>query len=170
VPITIEGIPLGQAQHWLLQSDTGVSQSATIHHLRDCDLKNAGAHPDEVLPTLLQELQEKILITHGGELDASFLNRAHRHYFGKSWRPARLDTRYFARRRLKPEQLPTAGALSLRHCRQQYHLPAWRAHHALSDAIATAELFQAQLQDAFPRQANPVWRDVRKSFSSLLMF
>ncbi|WP_157960415.1 3'-5' exonuclease [Marinimicrobium alkaliphilum] len=170
VPLTVEGIPLGQAQHWLLQTDARVSDSATIHHLRDHDLKVGGGEPDEILQNLLQQLQDRVLITHGGELDIRFLDHRHRHYFGKKWRPQRLDTQYFTRRQLgrRSEQMPTAKALNLRACRERYHLPNWRAHHALSDAIATAELFQAQLRDAFPRDHNPPWRDARKSFSSLL--
>lgn len=169
VPLTVEGIPLGQAQHWLLQTDTPVSDSATIHHLRDQDLKLGGVEPDEILQNLLQQLQDRVLITHGGELDVRFLDHRHRYYFGKKWRPLRLDTQYFARRQLarRSEQQLSAKHLSLRACRARYHLPNWRAHHALSDAIATAELFQAQIHDAFPKDSNPRWKQVRKSFSSL---
>ncbi|WLD57929.1 exonuclease domain-containing protein [Salinispirillum sp. LH 10-3-1] len=169
VPITQDGIPLGQAQHWLFRCPESVAQSATIHHLRDCDLHNGGADPEQVLPELLQRLKGHVLVTHGGDIDADFLNQAHLRYWGQRWRPTRMDTQDFARRRLGSEHLPTANNLSLRHCRQHYHLPAWRAHHALSDAIATAELFQAQLQDAFPEQDNPQWRSVHKSFSNLWM-
>ncbi|MFC3852095.1 exonuclease domain-containing protein [Salinispirillum marinum] len=169
VPITQDGIPLGQAEHILLRSPKSVAHSATIHHIRDCDLADTGAEPDEILPTLLQQLKGHVLITHGGDIDADFLSQAHQRYFGTRWRPTRLDTQDFARRRLGTDHLPTANNLSLRHCRTHYHLPTWRAHHALSDAIATAELFQAQLRDAFPQDPNPPWKNVQKSFSSLLM-
>lgn len=169
VPVTPEGIPLGQAQHWLFNSAKSVADSATIHHLRDCDLQQEGEDPDQVLPELLQSLKGHVLITHGGDIDADFLNQAHVQYWGQRWRPTRLDTQDFTRRRLGSEHLPTASNLSLRHCRQHYHLPAWRAHHALSDAIATAELFQAQLQDAFPDNQNPQWRAAHKTFSNVWM-
>lgn len=167
VPLTLDGIPLGQAQHWLFRSTESVAQTATIHRLRDCDLQQAGTAIDKVLPELLQQWKGHVLITHGGDIDADFLNQAHLRYWGEKWRPTRLDTQDFARRRLGTEHLPTADNLSLRACRTHYHLPGWRAHHALSDAIATAELFQAQLQDAFPDQDNPQWRSVHKSFSTL---
>ncbi|HEY7884301.1 MAG TPA: 3'-5' exonuclease [Cellvibrionaceae bacterium] len=170
VPVTREGIPLGRAQHWLLQTDAPVQQSAAIHHIRDCDLSAQGVNADELLSQLLRTIRECVLITHGGELDARFLDYRHRYYFGKKWRPQRLDTQYFARRQLarRTEQPHNSNTLNLRACRERYHLPSWRAHHALSDALATAELFQAQLSDAFPKDSNPPWQHVRQSFSGLL--
>ncbi|MEF1306175.1 3'-5' exonuclease, partial [Vibrio owensii] len=41
------------------------------------------------------------------------------------------------------------GSVRLGHARERYHLPAYQPHHALTDALATAELLQAQLQYHF---------------------
>jgi DNA polymerase-3 subunit epsilon len=40
-------------------------------------------------------------------------------------------------------------SLRLTHARERYNLPCYRPHHALTDALAAAELFLAQVQDQF---------------------
>jgi DNA polymerase-3 subunit epsilon len=40
-------------------------------------------------------------------------------------------------------------SLRLAHARERYNLPPYRPHHALTDALATAELFLAQMADQF---------------------
>jgi DNA polymerase-3 subunit epsilon len=46
---------------------------------------------------------------------------------------------------------PTAPAISIRLAasRARYGLPRYRLHHALTDALASAELLQAQVADRF---------------------
>ncbi|MCW8904463.1 MAG: 3'-5' exonuclease, partial [Sedimenticola sp.] len=41
------------------------------------------------------------------------------------------------------------GSLRLGDCRERYGLPHYQAHHALTDALATAELLQAQIAHHF---------------------
>lgn len=52
------------------------------------------------------------------------------------------------------------GSVRLGHARERYGLPAYQPHHALTDALATAELFQAQLQYHFNRNMpiSSVWQ------------
>jgi DNA polymerase-3 subunit epsilon len=45
-----------------------------------------------------------------------------------------------------------AASIRLGDSRRRYGLPAYQGHHALRDAIATAELFQAQVAWRFSRQ------------------
>ena len=53
-----------------------------------------------------------------------------------------LARKWLARRNKEPEQ----GALRLYALRERYGLPRYNAHNALSDALATAELFLAQVE------------------------
>ena len=49
--------------------------------------------------------------------------------------------------------------MRLADARRRYGLPAYRAHHALTDALATAELLQAQVAHHFknPPPVGAVW-------------
>jgi len=44
--------------------------------------------------------------------------------------------------------------------RERYRLPRYRAHHALTDALASAELLQAQVAHRFSPQTqlNALWK------------
>ena len=53
----------------------------------------------------------------------------------------RLEKRLLLRRD-RPIQ---TGDLALSGCRRRYHLPDYRAHNALCDALATAELLLAHI-------------------------
>ena len=46
---------------------------------------------------------------------------------------------------MRREQPIRQGELTLAACRARYHLPDYRAHNALGDALATAELLLAHL-------------------------
>lgn len=52
------------------------------------------------------------------------------------------------------------GSVRLGHARERYGLPTYQPHHALTDALATAELFQAQLQYHFNRDMpiSAIWQ------------
>ena len=59
-----------------------------------------------------------------------------------------IDTEVLARRRLQRRNQPyRPGELRLSGLRERYQLPRYRAHNALSDALATAELFLAITAD-----------------------
>lgn len=62
-----------------------------------------------------------------------------------------VDTQYLAARRLQRAHQPVVeGGLRLSNLRRQYHLPRYQAHNALSDALACAELFLAQVAEMAP--------------------
>ncbi len=52
----------------------GVGQSATIHVIRDSDLR-AGLGAREVMDYLLQQAAGKVLVFHHAGLDLAYLNR-----------------------------------------------------------------------------------------------
>ena len=143
--VRIEGgeMPLASAHHQLVRNRRSVGQSATVHRLRDCELRR-GASAEQALAALLLAARGCVLVFHHAALDLAFLNRACKRIFGAPLLMPVVDTLTLERRLMQRREQPVGpGALRLSACRARYHLPAHRAHNALTDALATAELFLA---------------------------
>lgn len=125
-------------------------QTVVIHGITD-DQAALGSNMDEVLPTLLQLLTGKVLLVHNASLDRAFLDKACRDHYGAPFIMPIIDTQELARRRFERRNLPVkSGDLRLFSLRQRYNLPRYNAHNALSDALATAELFLAMAAEISP--------------------
>lgn len=139
-------IKLSSAEHHLVRVKQGVGQSAVFHQIHDDDLLKAESIKD-IMNRFLHVAAGKILVFHNAKLDMDFIDT----YFLKS-QGTRLysvvvDTLQLEKHKLhRSHQVIEDGALRLFACRQRYGLPDYPAHDALVDAIATAELFTAQLQ------------------------
>ncbi len=143
-------IRMRTARYVLLAVDASVAESAPIHHLRDQDL-SGGCSEREALEALLQALQGRVLVAHHAPLDLRFLHAACRRHAGVPLLTRTVDTLALARRRRqRGHRQARDGELRLDALRSAYNLPRYPAHNALSDALATAELFLALLR----RQAN----------------
>lgn len=144
------------ARHTYVQIDGSVEQSATIHQIRDMDLH--GAHPERVvLGSLLQELAGRVLLVHHAPIDLGFLRAACLRQFGIPLIARTVDTLQLARRLIeRGEQQVEDGELRLHALRKAYGLPRYPAHNALSDAVATAELYLALLHRWAGRDALPL--------------
>ena len=78
--------------------------------------------------------------------DLAFQDRATRSLYGAPLLLPVADTMAIEHRQLKRRDTAIrAGDLRLQACRARHNLPAYPAHNALSDALATAELLLAQL-------------------------
>jgi DNA polymerase-3 subunit epsilon len=143
--VCIEGgsIALDSARHYLIKAENSVGQSATIHHLRDCELDEADTRA-MVLQHFLDAAAGKILVFHNAALDMAYLNGVSRREFNAPILMPAVDTllqeKALMTRRDKPIQ---PGDLRLQACRDRYNLPPYPAHNALLDALATAELLIA---------------------------
>jgi DNA polymerase-3 subunit epsilon len=146
--VIIEGmqVDLASAQHRLVRPFLAIpEQSAVIHHITD-DQAATGESLRDVLAELLQQLEGKVLIAHHAKVEVGFLRRACEHYFGEGFLMRVVDTQEVARRSLqRRDQLIRASDMRLSELRERYGLPRYRLHNALSDALAAAELFLAQL-------------------------
>jgi len=145
VEISGDAIDLGTARHRIVSSDQPLpEQSVVIHHLTD-DLIAAGAPVAEVLSEVLQNLTGKVLLAHHAVIETGFLNSACKRVFGCGFLAPVIDTLVLAQQQLRRRNaVVNNGALRLGSLREQYHLPRYKAHNALSDALAAAELFLAQ--------------------------
>ncbi len=145
VILTNAGIKLNTAEHYLLTSERGVGQSATIHQLRDCELV-AGISVETMMERFLEVARGRILVFHHALLDMSFLNQISCMLYNSPLLLPYIDTLQMEQRKISRQGkvLPKNG-LRLASCRTRYNLPDYPGHNALVDALATAELLLAQL-------------------------
>lgn len=140
VPI-IEGfICPGEGRHCLISEHSGVGDSAIIHGIRDCDTDD-GHTMEDALKELYEARQGRVLLLHHASLDLAFLAK-HDIRYSKLLAADTMRIEY--QRRIRQGQA-VANSLRLNQCRERYHLPTYKAHNALTDALATAELFLAQM-------------------------
>jgi DNA polymerase-3 subunit epsilon len=149
VPVRAGTIRLGESYCTLVRPEDGKEidpESVRAHQLVWGEVR--GAPPlAEVLPEIDRRLREGVLLVHHRALDVAFLRRAYARA-GLRWpRPRVVDTvdlliKAAERTRLLtpdlPQRIPT---LNLSKVRQEYGLPEYQAHDALTDALAAAELF-----------------------------
>lgn len=138
-------IQLASAEHHLLKPQNSVGQSATIHHLRDCELEQ-GEDLIVVAERFLQLAAGRVLVFHHALLDMNFLNKASRELFNSPLLLPVVDTLEIEKRKMLYQQDHIKkGELRLAECRSRYNLPAYPAHNALMDALSSAELLLAQI-------------------------
>lgn len=157
VPFTLGGIQLGQAWHQVVRPEKPLHQtSITIHGITHSEIEQA---PDlsEVLDTLFSYLNGRIPVVHYRNIERPFLNKALQWRLQEELRFPVIDTMAIEAH-LHPDRNPGfvkrlmgAEPLSIRlpDSRQRYGLPHYAGHNALIDAIATAELLQAQIAHHF---------------------
>jgi DNA polymerase-3 subunit epsilon len=145
VPIRDGVIALGDALHTLVRPDTVPGEaSLTVHHILARDLGDAPPLPD-VLPGIARRIDGGVLLVHQRRIDIPFLHQAFRRCDLELPVFAVVDTvdlllRYARRHGLLNPERPSFPT-GLADARARFGLPPHRAHEALSDAVATAELF-----------------------------
>lgn len=149
VPVEGGRVRPGQGGYCLVQPDGGVGQSATVHGLTDTNVRE-GKTPLAAFEALIDALENSVMIVHHAPLDVGMLNRLSRSLANVPFDVPVIDTLAMARARLQRQGKPvTGGALRLETVRESFGLPRYGAHHGLTDAIATAELFIALVQKRF---------------------
>ncbi len=137
-------IRLDSARHYLVAPDGSVPErSAVIHQLTDDELAE-GRPLKEVLPEVLGRLAGRVLLCHHAAVETGFLDAACRRLYGAAFITLVTDTEWLIGRwLLQRNQSLAPGALRLHALRERFNLPRYKAHDALIDALATAELFCA---------------------------
>ena len=135
-------------------------KSVIIHQITDDRMKK-GVALHEALDRLVEAMVGKVLLVHYCNIERDFLKAATKRVYGKALPFLMVDTMQIERRRLEREQQPIkSNQLRLANLRKQYHLPRYGTHNALEDAIATAELFMAQLAQRQQNNADVRLKDV----------
>jgi DNA polymerase-3 subunit epsilon len=149
VPIRAGTVRLGERWQSLVHAEgrNGMSaDSVRTHQLVPGEVRDAPPLP-EVLREIDRRLQGDVLLVHQAAIDVRFLRRAHADA-GLRWpAPRVVDTVDLLLRAARKERFIDPAAqerepdLNLWAARARHDLPAYAAHDALTDAIATAELF-----------------------------
>lgn len=157
VPFTLSRIACKESAHWVVNPNRDLNEeSVVIHGITDSEVK-AAPQLEEILNDVLQALSGKIVVVHYKNIERQFFYQALVSSIGEGIDFPVVDTldiEYAIQRqqcqgffnwlkRKKP------GSVRLGQSRERYGLPAYHPHHALTDALATAELFQAQFQYYF---------------------
>jgi DNA polymerase-3 subunit epsilon len=146
VPVRGGVVRVGEAYRTLVRPpDRGGigADSVPAHQLLWGELREAPPFPS-VIPELVTRLRDAVLIVHHQAIDVAFLRRDFKGA-GVRWPAVRVvDTARLLVRigKLAQPDLPyDMQPLNLQRARRAYGLPDYQAHDALTDAVATAELF-----------------------------
>ena len=157
VPFDLQRIHCKGAKHWIVRPRTTLDkESVVVHGITHSDIKSA---PDmmRIVEYLLKALEGRIVVVHHRGIERPFLNAALEKRINEGIVFPVVDTMELEARlhRAKPLTLwqrfrgHTLPSIRLVDSRERYHLPYYRQHHALTDALATAELFLAQVSHRF---------------------
>ena len=126
-------------------SEEGVGQSATVHGITD-DVLATGMPLVDAVEALLAALAGRVLLAHFASIETGFLAAACERLWGAAPASVVVDTLELERRSVggRWRHEPEPGSLRLWAARERRGLPVYRAHEALSDALACAELYLAQ--------------------------
>lgn len=142
----------------VVSDDGGVGQSAVVHGLTD-DLVAGGVPVTDALDLLFTALTGRVLLAHYSRIEIGFLSALCRRTYGVRPSLVAVDTLGLQRRVTSTRidmGFPSDDSvedLRLWGARERYGLPRYRAHDALVDAVACAELYLAQVAELEQRGA-----------------
>lgn len=143
IPFTGRSIAMTGAHSIDIQSDADLDAEAVTIHMIGEQRAALGQPITEVVPSLIEALAGRIMVAHAASIEQTAMRRATKSVFGVDI-PIRTICTLVLERQIHPN-LVGNEPYRLATCRARYGLPDYRAHDALTDAIAAAELFQAQL-------------------------
>jgi DNA polymerase III subunit epsilon len=153
LPFNLQRIRCAEARYWVVKPAAELSsESVTFHHITHSDIRHA-PRLGQILDELLSAMAGKVMVVHYRNIERSFLDQALRQQMGEGLQFPVIDTMQLEAR-LHPKRQPgwlgrllghKTVSIRLADSRLRYNLPLYQAHHALTDALATAELLQAQV-------------------------
>lgn len=146
VPVERGVVKLDEAAHHLVRPPGAISEaSAVLHGILEDHVSDA---PDlrDVMPLFLTALSGRVPLAHHAVIEQGFLNTACRAFYQAPLVVPYVDTLALERRTWDRRGLVAkSGEMRLNACRDRYGLPRYKAHNALMDALAAAELLLAQI-------------------------
>jgi len=146
VPVREGIVRLREAYRTLVRPADGSSidpESVRAHQLVWGEVREAPPLR-EVLDEIDRRLHEGVMLVHYRAIEVGFLRRACKRN-GVRWPSPKVVDTFDLLRRIASVRSPDTPldrlALNLSEARREYGLPAYEAHDALTDAVATAELF-----------------------------
>lgn len=152
VPFSLDRIRPAEGYYRVVRPRREIDEhSITIHRITHHEVDDA---PDleEVADEFLEALAGRVAVVHYHAIERRFLYQAFLRRFGEGLLFPLIDTLHIERlvhqrRMLNPLTWFSRRRVSLRlaDARRRYRLPEYTPHHAWTDALATAELLQAQV-------------------------
>lgn len=153
VPFTLNRIKLAERRYWVVNPSRPLAEaSITYHHITHSEIAQA-PDLDVILDELLAQLAGRLVVVHFRNIERPFLNAAVKARRGEGVLFPMIDTMslearmhrqtLWARFRRWLGRPPVS--IRMHASRERYGLPPYQGHHALVDALATAELLQAQI-------------------------
>jgi len=157
VHFNLQRIFCRKSKSWFIDPQDNLQEdSVVIHGITHSDLKSA---PNllRILEQLLDELAGKVIVVHYRRIERDFLDSNLRALFQEGIVFPMIDTMQIEADIQRQQSqgfinwVTRKRPLSIRlaKTRTRYNLPVYAPHDALTDAIATAELFQAQIKYHF---------------------
>ncbi|MGO4998195.1 3'-5' exonuclease [Oceanisphaera sp. W20_SRM_FM3] len=173
VPFDVQRVRCKDAKHWIVNPHKPMSDDAVvIHGITHSEVQTA---PDLllVLDELLAALAGSVVVVHHKAIERGFLAAALQARLNEGIVFPVVDTMELEARLHRNKPLGLFGLLKqlahfrraqpasirLADSRDRYHLPFYQPHHALTDALATAELLQAQIAHHYQpdTQISEIW-------------
>lgn len=153
VPFTLEGIPLASRRYWVVRPRQALTASSVPWHRITHSAIEHAPDLEEVLEDVLEVLAGRLAVVHYRTIEREFLDAAVTERLGVGLRLPVIDTMELEARahrvgivaRLRRALGGGQVSVRLADSRARYGLPAYTGHHALMDALAAAELLQAQV-------------------------
>jgi len=142
VPVVHGRVLAGEARYGLVRPTRPVPErSVLVHGIRTVDLEAAAPLEEAIVP-LLAAMAGSILVAHVAEVERSFLGAALRPMGLRLHQPV-IDTQLLGRLWMSERGDAAPGWLALGELAAALRLPEHRPHHALGDALTTAQAFIA---------------------------
>ncbi|MFU8770256.1 MAG: DUF294 nucleotidyltransferase-like domain-containing protein, partial [Desulfotignum sp.] len=158
IPLFHDRILCSGARYWVVRPDQDRPDIRTVIHGITHTRMDACPRFEDILAPLLEAMSGRVVVAHYSRLEREFLGRTVSELTGDCLMFPMVDTMELESRKhpvFRPNFLQRwmgkKDSLSLRlaHVRERYNLPPYHPHHALTDALAAAELFLAQVADQF---------------------
>ena len=142
VPVDAGRIRAGAVRYGLARPRRMPEESSiVVHGILPADLESAPS-PEAAVDELLEAAAGRVVVAHAAWFERAFLSRAAARR-GVRWRSPMIDTSVVGRLWLFERDGYLPRGISLRTLSRALGLPAHRPHHALGDALTTAQAFLA---------------------------
>ena len=157
VHFNLQRIFCRKSKSWYINPQDNLQEdSIVIHGITHSDLQSAPSLL-RILEQLLDELAGKVIVVHYRRIERDFLDSNLRALFQEGIVFPMVDTMQIesdlqnkrSQRFSNWFKKKRPHSIRLANSRLRYNLPTYQPHDALTDAIATAELFQAQIKYHF---------------------
>jgi len=171
LPMSSDRIQSSASRHWIVQPHVPLAdESITIHGITHSQVAGAPELVD-ILGDLLQAIAGHVLVVHCRAIERQFLNNALTRLIHEPIEMPMIDTMELEARLHRNKPPPNwwdrvvrkkqykPVSIRLSDSRNRYGLPFYKPHHALTDALATAELLQAQISYRYGPETplNDLW-------------